>query len=334
MSVIFQAISRSGCWPSACFSAGLLAPLLALLTAMQSAVAVGDSLARADRFRALYGFGYRQDQLDWNIAADPSGTATPNVLSELTWSDMDIYEGALDLYWTAGNGLYLHSAISYGVVTDGQVQDSDYSSDGRQGEYSRSENGADGDRVFDASFAVGRQWGLGPQFAEHLRISPVIGVATHRQRFNITDGVQTIATAGVPLGPFLGLDSQYDAQWNGAFVGLDLEWQLSGALAVLAAYQLHRVDYEAEANWNLRTDLAHPVSFAHDAEGSGDVFSLKLAYRSQYGWEWLLVADYQNWETDPGRAYTFASDGSSSLTRLNAVHWDTWSLSFGVLLPH
>ena len=35
--------------------------------------------------------GYRVDALDWNIAADFFGT-TPNILSELTWDDLQIFE--------------------------------------------------------------------------------------------------------------------------------------------------------------------------------------------------------------------------------------------------
>ena len=39
--------------------------------------------------------GYRVDQLDWNIAGTISGT-NPNIISELTWSDLEIYQLQLD----------------------------------------------------------------------------------------------------------------------------------------------------------------------------------------------------------------------------------------------
>ena len=37
--------------------------------------------------------GYRADSLDWNIAADFSGS-TPNILSELTWDDLQSFQVA------------------------------------------------------------------------------------------------------------------------------------------------------------------------------------------------------------------------------------------------
>ena len=35
--------------------------------------------------------GYRRDDLDWNIAGDSNGN-NPNILSELTWDDIESYQ--------------------------------------------------------------------------------------------------------------------------------------------------------------------------------------------------------------------------------------------------
>ena len=51
-------------------------------------------LAKNDDVETEYGLavGWRQDSLDWNIAADITGTATPNILSELTWDPLNMLQ--------------------------------------------------------------------------------------------------------------------------------------------------------------------------------------------------------------------------------------------------
>ena len=95
--------------------------------------------------------------------------------------------------------------------------------------------------------------------------------------------------------------------------------------------RLHRADYEAEANWNLREDFAHPVSFEHLANGDGLELHADYARRAARSrWGWQIAVDYERWTTAAGTDRVFLSDGTSVATRLNEASWSSLALSFGV----
>lgn len=79
-------------------------------------------------------------------------------------------------------------------------------------------------------------------------------------------------------GSFEGLNSTYDAKREGVWLGFDLVWEISEGLDFSGTFEYYWADYEGEADWNLRDDFAHPVSFRHDADGTGTVISICLKY--------------------------------------------------------
>jgi hypothetical protein len=98
---------------------------------------------------------------------------------------------------------------------------------------------------------------------------------------------------------------------------------------LILGFEYHWPDYEAEADWNLRTDLAHPKSFEHDADGTGVILSADLNVYFNANWALNLNCDYQRWETNAGIDRAFFADGTTSDTRLNEVQWDSYALTIG-----
>jgi hypothetical protein len=284
--------------------------------------------------------GYRVDDFDWNIAGDIDGNS-PNILSELTWDDLEIYQ--LELYnkTIVREVFYLRGSLSYGWIKGGDNQDSDYLEDNRALEFSRSNNDADDGNTLDASLGIGYPFTFGSGF---VGLTPLVGYSYHEQNLTMTDGNQTITWIsldpdfpdGPPLGPMLGLDNTYEAQWKGPWVGFDLIFTSKDVhrhLAQVEAYvnlEYHWADYCAEADWNLRTDFAHPKSFEHDADGDGIVLS--AGWNVVWNDHWALNAnfDYQDWSTDHGTDRTFFSDGSVEETRLNEVNWKSYAVMVGL----
>lgn len=265
--------------------------------------------------------GYRQDNLDWNIA-DVDGD--PNILSELSWSDLRIFQAQLDLAVNI-NQLTLFGMVGYGDITDGKNQDSDYAANDRQAEFSRSNNQAGGD-VMDGSLGVGYIFKAGHTGSYQRYIMPMAGYSIHQQNLTMTDGFQTIPAAG----KFAGLNSSYDTQWDGPWIGFSF-WSTDTARDLTIAFDLayHQADYHAEANWNLRPDLAHPKSFEHWADGQGISFSLKSSYGLSKRWKFIMSLDYQSWSTDAGLDRVYLSAGGSEETQLNEVNWDSAALNLG-----
>lgn len=267
--------------------------------------------------------GYRQDNLDWSIAG-----SSVNILSELKWEDIKILQAKATYRTFSGDMWYLRSSIGLGFIIDGYNQDSDYDGNDRTLEFSRSNNSSDAGSVLDATGVIGFVLPLSSSF----RAIPLVGLAYNAQYLTMTDGNQTITTAGrglPPLGPFSGLDSEYNANWYGPLAGVDLVYKGS-SFKLRSTFEYHYVRYFANADWNLRSDFAHPVSFEHTANGTGLVFSLSGDYTIDKTWSVTAAADIQSWKTMHGTDKTFFSSGAVSYTRLNEVNWDSYSFSLGV----
>jgi hypothetical protein len=274
--------------------------------------------------------GYRNDDLDWNIAG-----STVNILSELTWSDLEILQLELTIARNLPNRFKLKGSLAYGFIFDGENQDSDYDGNNRTLEFSRSNNSADDGHTSDVSIGLGYFF---PLLTKDFIATPLVGFSFHGQNLTMTEAVQTIATPPrtPDLGPFPGLNSSYDAKWYGLWVGLDLNARIykrddtSLAHEIFFGIEYHWAEYYAEADWNLRTDFDHPKSFEQEADGSGIVFWAGYNYFFNPQWSLSFSGKYQEWETDPGTDRVFLAVGGEIETRLNEVNWESFSLMVGV----
>ncbi|MGD9033688.1 MAG: autotransporter domain-containing protein [Desulfobacteraceae bacterium] len=274
--------------------------------------------------------GYRVDDLDWNIAGDTSGTTTPNIRSELTWRDLESYQLKLGGKGTIDRIFYLRGSLNFGWGLSGQVQDSDYNGDNRTQEYSRSISSADDSTVFDATVAFGYPFKLA---SDRFRLIPLAGFSYSEQNLTMKDGTQVISEPPhqtQPIGPIAGLDSTYDTKWYGPWVGVDLSFRATDKIILFAGFEYHWADYEAQANWNLRTDLSHPKSFEHEADGTGFLITAGGDYAFAAPWSLGLELNYQDWSTDAGIDRQFNSDGTLAFTRLNEVNWESLAIMLRV----
>jgi len=283
------------------------------------------------QFEADFTFsaGYRVDNLDWNIAGDAGGN-NPNILSELTWDDVESYQVKIrgDLVWP--NIIALRGLADYGWIFDGDNQDSDYLGDNRTWEWSRSNNKSDDGDVWDVSLAVGYPFRTGREVIS--TITPLAGYSHHEQNLKITDGFQTIPA----LGPFPNLDSSYETEWRGPWIGIDLNFKaaeiktLAHRFETYFSYEYHWADYKAEADWNLRDDFKHPKSFEHDTDGNGWIIRAGFNVVLQRHVALNFNFDYQDWSLDDGTDKVYFADGTIAKTRLNEVNWTSYSLGMGL----
>ena len=282
--------------------------------------------------------GYRLDQLDWNIGGVNSGRTDQfvNVLSELTWRDVEIRQVAFQLDSQDKNGLSLRWRMSFGTVVEGANQDSDFDFDNRQGEFSRSNNNAGGD-VSDLLIGLGKRYDIKWRNKSYSFV-PALGYAINQQNFEMNNGFQTffVPTPGgaadpSQVGPIAGLNSTYDTKWETVWLGMDVGFQQTDKLHWLASMRLHAGDLSAQANWNLRSDFAHPVSFEHWADGYGVGATISGHYRVTTNLFMSLTLDYQNWSTDNGIDRVYFSSGGNIDTPLNEVNWEAAAVSVGLI---
>jgi hypothetical protein len=282
--------------------------------------------------------GYRQDDLDWTIAA-PSGS--PDVVSELQWKDVEsaMFETGVDI--TYADHWHAEGKFAYGQIVDGSNQDSDYDQDNRQGEFSRSYSVTDDGATIEVSGGLGYHFDIGgKKFAPRLRLTPKVGYAFHTQQFDDSNAVQAISNNNnafkvemPPLGNFGngGLNKTYEATWYGPWGGLETQLFLTDRFSLQGSIEYHWADFEGTGDWKLRDDLAHPKSFVQEAEGDGIVASAGGRYRINPAWTVSLSADYQKWKANNNGTNAFYfSNGTASETRFNGVNWDSYGFNLGM----
>ena len=273
--------------------------------------------------------GWRRDDFDWNIASDISGDATPNILSELTWSDLKMTQLKLESDVFIDNHFVFTGMLAYADIYEGDNQDSDYSGNDRTLEFSRSNNDSGDGDAMDWSLGAGYKLYLGSDedllVADDMWLTLLGGYSYHELNLIITEGVQTIPDTG-PFGPTL--HTSYWAEWDGPWLGFQLEGSIDKIFGTFR-FEYHWADYYGSANWNLRNDFQHPKSFEHIADGRGLVFNLGAGYEVTDSLTLNLRADIQDWEATDGIDRTFFASGTTTEIRFNEVNWKSKALMLG-----
>lgn len=305
--------------------------LTAVLVFLLSAFPLAASAAGTDnRFAFGVDAGVRVDELRWSIAGDINGEY-PNILSELTWTEMKFHylQQHLDAKLTNDGFLRFKERLGYGRVRTGKNRDSDYNGDNRTLEFSRSDNGVSGSRVADASVALGVC--ITPATGSNEFI-PYVGYSANVQNMRMTDGYQSVNPGGY-TGPFSGLDSKYDARWRGPWAGFDFLVSAGENLSFTGSFEYHfKVDYYAKADWNLREEFAHPISYEHDSKGHGVALDLGGRYQLDDNASLNVTLGWRKFDAGRGTDTVYFIDGSQAMTQLNEVRWESKSLLVGFTL--
>lgn len=283
--------------------------------------------------------GIEKTDLEWNIAGTLSGDS-PNILSELTYRDLQSPTLGLmsSIEFPIGSSglsaLLIDVDISTGKIEQGEVQDSDYLGDNRTFEFSRSLSEINDDKVDRRDFAFGIKMPV--TTSSENTITFRIGSYELTQNMIATNGRQLIARStldfsDIPIGngQIPGLKSSYEFEWNTTWYGMEAELHHQWGRLILAG-EIHDGNYNAKANWNLRDDFAHPVSFTHYAEGDGRVLSLGVVLPVAKTAEFTAVYRFEKWKTDEGIVTAFFSDGDIGSTQLNEVTAESSMLLLGV----
>lgn len=282
------------------------------------------------------GAGWRRDHLDWDISShiELEGGGFLPAASQLEWDRVDSLGLSLDFKWHTPSRIYLRANAGAGFVLDGSVRDSDYLGTIYDLEFSRSYADSDDGLLLDFCAGIGFAFEIPiPGKNDVCRLIPLAGYSRHTQDLEMTRGVQYLSDYGwsTPLGPMDGLDSSYDTRWQGPWIGLDFELLLGGERHMITgSVEYHWADYSADANWNLRQDLAHPVSFSHDASGTGLALSLGYITPLWEAWSLTLGVNYRKMKADSGSSVFYFSDGSRGHAGLNNAEWESCSLFIGL----
>lgn len=229
--------------------------------------------------------GYRVDKLVWSISGM---NHYPNILSELTYKNVQIYQTRFDTK-IAYETYFAEIKIGVGIICNGDSQDSDYLRDNRNLEFSRSYATITGDYTLDNVFLIGKNFHLNQKHT----LTGTFGYGVHTQQFRDQHGIQSLIVHNgyvIKINDdywLRNLNSRYTSSWRGPQIGLRLTSNLTKKLQVFGEGDfLFPLDYSASAFWNLRRQ-----HFTHNSSGIGYIAQLGSSYKIAKHWN--IGTEYQ-----------------------------------------
>jgi hypothetical protein len=234
--------------------------------------------------------GYRHDHLSWSLSGHKK---KPNILSELTFKDMHIYQTRFGAKFTM-NDYFLRGQIGYGDLGTGRVQDSDYARNDRKAEFSRAKAKITGSYTFDWKVTFGKKFAM----CENTSITPFIGYFWNRDKLSFKHGRQTRLFGHKINEKIHGLHSKFRSDWDAPLVGLQAQYDVSKQLNFYGEYDfLFCVRNKGHAFWNLRNNHhgMHASMQSKRSKGFGHIGMLGTAYefaknfvvRAEVQYTWL-----------------------------------------------
>lgn len=269
-------------------------------------------------------------ELVWDIASSASATTPPNILSELSFRDIRSLGYVINLGYMNrfdnNIAFVLEAEYADSRIQSGRAQDSDYASDNRTDEFSRSFSDIESDSINYFSLATGIKTRWLNTKGHYL--SFLIGYKKHNVDITMTNGVVQIPEADAgSLIP--GLNSTYNSEFRSIFAGLSTEHVFSWG-TIGFRYDLYYTDLKAEADWNLRTDFAHPVSFEQVGDGKGYAATLGYTYNHNRNWDYSIDYVVTKYHIQDGYDQTYFSDTTSFIVKLNNSEYKQEAIRIGV----
>lgn len=258
--------------------------------------------------------GYRRDSLHWNVAGPDQ---KPNILSDLHWKDLQIAQGAVNLFIEPWCNILLRGKGDYGVILKGHNTDQDFAGHNRTHLFSSSHSQVRGN-VYDLSGGIG-------YILDYccFKFIPLIGYSYHEQYFRMNHLHSDVDKINDFVGPISGLHSHYRARWSTGWTGFDFEFDCSCWPIVYGTFEYHWTSYHGTGHWNLRKDF--DKDFQQHASGNGQILTLGLEYAFNSCWCTGLEASWQFWKTCKGHDRVFF-DNDTFVSRLNVVRWNSFSI--------
>jgi len=239
------------------------------------------------------GQGYRRDWFKFNISGCKGG---PDILSELTWKNMDVHLSTLRANVTKGD--YVAAAeVAYGNIVDGKMRDSDYASSRRIREFSRSYSKISGDYTLDALAKIGRKIA----FENGYSLTPSLGYGAFWLNMRTRHGKRLVSKGrDLKQKHFHGLNTTYKARWMAPFVNLLFTVPLRSNWDLSLGYSFFfPVRYRAKARWNLRDFDFEDVSNKMNNLGQKLEATLSWACTERVGVH--FTGAFSDWITRGGR---------------------------------
>lgn len=256
---------------------------------------------------------YSSEDLNWSVAGNTAGT-NPNILSELKWVDQAGFGSSLVLRKWLLKGWFMEGSLAVKKIGDGYVSDTDFGSDYRQDITFYIKLNTRHGEVISGDLIAGRQIYL----KEGWDIKMAAGYSLNHQYLYL-------------ITPDSDLESSYLTQWRGGVVYVGSNIEMLKNLSSMIGLSYYQLKYRATADWKLREDFQHPLSFSHQARGFGTKAEFQLMYHLSNGFSLAVRLNRIGMKTGKGLDRIYYTNGKIASTQLNEVQSRCLSFSLGFI---
>lgn len=276
---------------------------------------VAPAHAGLESYSAIGG-AFRFDNLSWST----SEKNNPSITQENAYDNLGIFQLQAQANAVWNRKIFMRGALDYGWIYRGKHEGDFYDGQDEQAQI----NSDTGGNVIDGTIGLGYMFRVYDSFVNRsVYLVPLVGYSANIQNLEITDGKSA-------TGQLSALDSTYDSEWYGPWLGLDASFEATDRSDAVLRLEYHWADFYAESDANLRDDLAHPKSFTQWADAQG--YLLNAAFRHIFARQWVMgmEVNYQYWWSDSGTHKNYYSNGTSADATFNGANWNTFGIMFTV----
>ncbi len=278
-----------------------LFPLLFLLHA---------NIQAQNRIEIDLSMAYQTDDFKWSIAGNSQGQ-NPNILSEVSWQNLQGPTYYLGIYLPIFSKIALQASYGQFFILNGRVNDTDYLEDNRTSPSFTVDLESNKGNSRNFQLGLSYQWQL-----NKIKLKPILAYNLSQQLLYLQDNNN--------------LNSSYKTNWYGVMAGLNVKYPLLKSLEFSHNLDYHQLKYRAVANWNLIENFAQPESFKHYANGYAISGATKVMYLFHSKINPFAFFRLQLWNTGKGIDEVFYANGTQSYTQLQDVTRKSTALGIGI----
>lgn len=261
-------------------------------------------------FEPFYAQGESKRDFSWDIAG---ANGVPSVLSKLNWKNITSKRQDFGIN-------ILHPRIEINIYTSttsnssGEVNDYDYNP------LIHSRSSAKGSKFTKDAVLIG------PRIGNIKSVELVLQGAYTRSidTYKLSNGVEISPSSG----KIDGLNSTYKAKVNGFGGSAKARYSpYPNYGSVLFGWQQFIYDYQAKANWNLRTDIS---SFEHSGTAYEQILWAEIEAKLPRKISLFAKWEERRYRVNRGTDKTTYQDGTRTTQPLNGVSLMEHSLLFGI----
>jgi hypothetical protein len=266
-------------------------------------------------------FEMGRGHLHWSIG--PGAGVLRSVLRFDRLADREArLAGRIAVLWTGDAAWLLAGSVGGGPLTGGQILDTDFE---QSVESRRSVAEVTGQRSESWTGALGWCRPV-PSSPEKAALTLWAGWTRRKDDIRIRNGTQLFPDSTI----LAGLDSRYEATWAGPWIAGVVAVGLARS-TLLARLTFHaRTRYRARGRWNLRYDLAQPLSYAQRATGWGWAMDMRYGYRMSERLRFTIGLRRSVMVAKDGDDVAYAANGNAYGSQLIEAKSDDTALSLGV----